>query len=160
MALTVESGSGSSSSNSYISVADFQTYNTARGYTLTGDEEQLLLRAMLYVEALNFKGYKNTKAQALQWPRTGVYIDSYYVDTDEIPPLLKDLQCEVALAIDAGDDPTGTIERGVKREKVDVIEVEYMDNAAPFNISRKVKQLEKKLVKGGGGGMVVELFRA
>ena len=160
MALTVEDGSIVTGADSYISVADFQAYNTARGYTLTGDEEQLLLRAMLYVEQLSFKGYKLTKAQPLQWPRNGVSIDGFEVTTSEIPQQLIDLQCEVALAIDGGDDPLGTIDRAVKREKVDVIEVEYQDNAVPFSLNRKIKALESKLTRVSSGGTVVELFRA
>ena len=35
--------------------------------------------------------------------------------------------------------------RAVKREKVDVIEVEYADNAAPFVYNLKIKALERKL---------------
>jgi len=157
--LTVETGSGSSSSDSYISVADFESYNAARGYTLAGNAEQLLLQAMLYVDNLSFKGWKLTKAQSLQWPRNGVYIDSYAINTDEIPQQLIDLQCEVALSIDAGSDPLANVDRAVKREKVDVIEVEYADNAAPYAYSRKIKALEKKLTNGSGG-MVVDLFRS
>ncbi len=34
-----------------------------------------------------------------------------------------------AILIDSGKDLQPTIERQVKREKVDVIEIEYMDNA-------------------------------
>lgn len=160
MALTVETGAIVTGADSYISVADFEAYNTARGYTLTGTAEQLLLRAMLYVEQLSFKGLKKTKAQTLQWPRLDVMIDGYYLESDEIPQQLVDLQCEVALAIDGGDDPLGAIDRAVKREKVDVLETEYMDNAVPFALNRKIKALESKLTRVRGGGMVVELFRA
>lgn len=160
MALTVEDGSIVTGADSYISVADFTTYYTARGYTLTGDEEEMLLRAMLYVEQLSFKGQKQTKAQPLQWPRYYVTIDGFDINTNEIPQQLIDLQCEVALAIDGGDDPLGTIGRSVKREKVDVIEREYMDNAVPFAINRKIKALEKKLTRVSSGGLVFRVDRA
>jgi hypothetical protein len=55
------------------------------------------------------------------------------------------------LAIDSGDDPLGTVERAVKREKVDVIEVEYANNAAPFAYNLKIKALERKLTSIRGG---------
>lgn len=160
MSTIVETGSIVTGANSYVSDADFATYASDRGITVTGTAAQLLLRAALYVEQLSFKGDKKTKAQRMQWPRYGVIIDGFSIESDEIPQQLIDLQCEVALAIDGGDDPLGTIDRSVKREKVDVIEVEYMDNAAPFAINRKIKALESKLTRVRSGGMVVELFRA
>lgn len=160
MATTVEDGSIVTGANSYVSDADFAAYASDRGYTVTGTAAELLLRAALYVEQLSFKGDKKTKAQRMQWPRYNVEIDGFYIESDEIPQQLIDLQCEVALAIDGGDDPLSTIGRSVKREKVDVIEREFMDNAAPFAINRKIKSLESKLTRVRGGGMVVELFRA
>lgn len=160
MAITVETGSIVAGSNSYVTGAGLVTYAADRGITITGNAEILVLRAALYVEQLSFKGDKKTKAQRMQWPRYGVIIDGFSVDSDEIPQQLIDLQYEVAIAIGDGDDPLGTIDRSVKREKVDVIEVEYMDNAVPFAINRKIKALESKLTRANSGGMVVELFRA
>ena len=159
MTTIVETGALVSGANSYVSDAELTDYAGDRGLTLTGDAGVLLLQAMLYIEALSFKGQKKTKDQPLVWPRYGVYIDGFNVASDEIPAILKTLQCEVALSIDAGSDPLANVDRAVKREKVDVIEVEYADNAAPYAYSRKIKALEKKLTIGSGG-MVVDLFRA
>ena len=151
MATVVEDGSIVAGANSYISDADFATYASDRGVTVTGVAAQLLLNAALYVESLSFIGSKKTQAQDMQWPRIDVYIDGYAELSTTIPKLLKDLQAEVALAIDAGNNPLNTIERAIKSEKVDVIEVEYQDNAAPFIINLKIKALERKLTDAIGG---------
>ena len=151
MTTIVEDGTIVSNANSYISDADFATYASDRGVTVAGVAAQLLLNAALYVEQLQFIGDKKTKAQSMQWPRNNVYIDGFVVDSDEIPVLLKDLQAEVALAIDAGNDPLKTIDRAVKSTKVGPIEKEFADNAAPFSINLKIKSLERKLTNSTGG---------
>jgi hypothetical protein len=46
----------------------------------------------------------------------------------------------------------------VKKEKVDVIEVEYSDSAAPFAYNLKIKALERKLT-GTSGGMSFKVSR-
>jgi len=127
--IIVETGSGSTTANSYISEADFETYASDRGITLTGDSNVLLIQAMDYIEQQPFKGYKYSDTQALQWPRGNVTIDGYYVDVDEIPQLLKDALCETAIGVDAGNNPLAVEERATKMEKVGDIEVEYMDGA-------------------------------
>ena len=73
--IVVEDGTGLASSNSYVSEADFATYAADRGVTITGTSAVLLIQAMDSIEEENFKGNKYTDAQALQWPRDGVYID-------------------------------------------------------------------------------------
>tara|TARA_R110000868_G_scaffold192553_1_gene437116 strand:+ start:231 stop:710 length:480 start_codon:yes stop_codon:yes gene_type:complete len=151
MTTIVEDGSIVAGANSYISDEFLLAYSSSRGITLTGVSSQLLLNAALYVEQLSFIGLKNTRDQDMQWPRTNVYIDSFAVTSTEIPKVLKNLQAEVALAIDAGNNPLNTIERAVKREKVAVIEVEYADNAAPFAINLKIKALERKLTSNNRG---------
>jgi hypothetical protein len=129
MALTVEDGTGKTDSDSYVSVADCTTYATARGYTMSGDAEISIIKAMDFIEAQNFKGYKYTDEQALQFPRGNVYIDDYAIGVDEIPTQLINALCEAAMIEDAGAEILPTNERETKREKVDVIEVEYSDGA-------------------------------
>ena len=51
----------------------------------------------------------------------------------------------MAIAIDSGNDPLADVARAVKKEKVDVIEVEYMDNSVAFSYNRKIVTLEAKL---------------
>jgi len=157
--ITVETGTGSASSNSYISAADFETYASDRDITLNGDSAVLLITAMDYIEQQPFKGLKGTDAQALQWPRYGMSIDGYYVDNDEIPQLLKDALCEVAIGVDAGNNPLLTEDRATKKEKVGEIEVEYMDGARNSTYLKAAENKLQKLLKAGSGGFSAVAIR-
>ncbi len=125
MAIVVEDGTGLTNSNSYVSVADATVYATLRGVTVTANLDDALIKAIDYIESQSFQGYKNTKAQALQWPRTGVYIDNFSVDVDEIPTELINAQIEAALVVDGGDEILPVNERETETETVDVISVTY-----------------------------------
>jgi hypothetical protein len=150
MAIIVEDGTGLTNSNSYASEAELLNYATARGIALTATEAVLLVQAMDYLEGRDFIGEKFSEAQSLQWPRYNAWVDNFLIGSDAIPQLLKDAQCEAAIAVDAGTGPLATIERAVKREKVDVIEVEYMDNANQAPYLRALATKLRKLIKGGG----------
>jgi len=149
--IVVETGTGSATANSYVSEADCTTYATDRGITITGTVADLLIQAMDYIESKNFIGDKLTEAQALQWPRYGVYIDRFYVDSDTIPQLLIDALCEVAISIDGGTNPLSTLGRETIREKVDVIEVEYSKSASSSSYLTAAETKLDKLVKNMSG---------
>ena len=160
MAIIVENGSIVANANSYVSAADLTAYATARGITLTADEDILLIKAMDYIESLNYQGIKKTIDQPLQWPRAYVWLDSYYFPTDQIPSQLKNGQMQTAIAIDQGNDPLDVVAPQVKREKVDVIEIEYMDGTNAVNIVKAINaMLYKLLVGGGSGGNVAKVVK-
>ena len=152
--ITVETGTGSASSNSYISESDFETYASDRGVTLTGVSAELLIKAMDYIESINFKGYKYTDAQALQWPRGSVYVDGYSVLVTGIPTLLKDALCEVAIGVDTDADPLGNEDRQTKKEKVGDIEVEYMDGSRNYTYLKAAHCKLTKLMSGSSGVVI------
>lgn len=162
MAIVVETGSGlNSSANSYVSEAELQQYATDRGLTITGTEAVLLINAMDYLESLNYIGTKYRDDQPLQWPRADVVIDGFGVNSNAIPAELKRGQMAVAMAIDEGNGPLDVVERGVKRERVDVLEVEYMGNAPPDVIVKTINAaLRKLLAPGGAGGTSFRVVRA
>ena len=150
--ITVEDGTGKTDSTSYVSVADFESFVSERGFTLTeenGDSSQVLVRAMDYLESLPFKGTRISRDQALQWPRYDVYIDGESVLSDEIPDELVKAQNIIAYQIDQGNDPQKIIERATKREKVDVLEIEYQDNAAEHDIITPIVDAVAKLLRAG-----------
>lgn len=156
MTIVVEDGSIVAGANSYVSAADLTAYATTRGITLITDPDQLLIKAMDYIESLSYKGTKQTRNQPLEWPRYNVFIDGYYVQTSFIPQQLKNGEMETAIAIDQSEDPLATSPRQTVREKVDVIEVEYSQGAAalPYN-KRITNALWKLLTNGNGGNQVV-----
>lgn len=118
--------------NSYVTEAELSEYALQRGITISGDTEMLLIKAMDFLEIKKYKGSKTSISQTLEFPRTVTYAysaflttDSDYIDPDVVPTKIKTAQIVASLLIDAGNDLLANVERVTKREKVDVIEVEY-----------------------------------
>jgi hypothetical protein len=159
MAIIVEDGTGKTDSNSYVSEAEFTTYANNRGLSNTGSISTLLFTSMDYIEQQCFKGLKNTQDQALQWPRSSAWLDGFLLPNDEIPTLLKEAQIEVALGVDAGNNPLETQDRATKKEKVDVIEVEYMDGARDTTYLAAAEAKLSKLLAFGARGLSAVAIR-
>src|SRR3990167_611371 len=114
---TVTTTVGGTSSNSYISVADATTYFTKRLSSTdwtdatTANQEAALIQATRRLNDEDFEGMKTDSDQVLAWPRFGTYDrDGVSYDSDAIPEIVKDAQCEVAIALLSGDldlDDTG-----------------------------------------------------
>ncbi len=103
MALIIEDGSEVLGANSYVTDAEYVAYAALQGLTIGVDapaREIELLKGVNFIESHRdqFKGLKNNKEQPLQYPRNGVWIDSFSVDSDEIPKELKNAQFEAAIA--------------------------------------------------------------
>lgn len=99
--MALDTAVGGASSDSYASVAEFDVYAAALGWTVTATEaakEAALRRGRVYLDSrYQWKGAKATREQALQWPRLEVYDEAgWYVDSDTIPKEIKDAQCELA----------------------------------------------------------------
>ena len=88
-ALSVETGSQSTTANSYITVSEYSTYITDRhGARNSPSNDQItsyIHQAMSFFEALPFRSEKASEEQALQFPRSGLIIDGYGINSDEIP---------------------------------------------------------------------------
>ena len=167
MTIEVETGSGSATSESYASTADVDTYQSNRGVTLwatlsTAEKEQALRRATTYMEqfyGLRWIGRRYLSAQALSWPRINApradYPDNYA--TDAVPTEVVSACCELAFKAAFGD-LSPDISRMTRREKVDVIEVEYEPGAAAFVRYRSIDNLLAPLLSAAGS--TVALVRA
>lgn len=130
MALVIEDGSQIENADSYLTTADAQTLLTARGKSTTVTDA-LMYQAMDILNGLSYAGFRTAPTtQALPFPRSNIYLsDDRILASDEIPQELKNAQSWLVYYIDAGSDPTSVTEYGVKKEKVDVLEVEYFDTA-------------------------------
>lgn len=154
MALVLEDGSALPNSNTYVLEVTFTDWLASMGFTITRPADELLLNAMTTIEAQNYKGNKLTKEQALQWPRSGVVVDGFDVGEDEIPQELINAQMQCAYDIDQGNDPSAIGTQDVKKEKVDVIEVEYQDNSSSGTYNTALYgYLSKLLANGAGAGL-------
>ena len=125
---------GAATADTYATLAEYTARAAAMGWTLADTDaanEVNLRRAAVAIDATyQFIGYQQYKAQALDWPRlwTGL-VDGWPVDPDTIPQAVKQAQMEMAYLIQGGADPLATFTGAIKREKVDVIEVEYTGGA-------------------------------
>lgn len=157
MTFTVEDGTVITGANSYVEVAYADTYHSDRGATswaaLTTQQKQTaLIKATDYLEqqyAGMWIGYAVEKLQPLSWPRTYADPDYYGVNdiSGEVPALVKQATCILALeSLTAELNPVQG--RATKREKVDVIEVEYSDYAKLGSTRPAIDGLLRKLLNG------------
>jgi hypothetical protein len=117
----------------------FIAFALSRGVTVTTPNASIYLtKAFDFMEAQCWKGQKTDYTQANDWPRNGVYVDYVLLDSATVPVGIVKAQHVVALSIANGFDPLATVERAVKREKVDVLEVEYQPNASNAPIARSI----------------------
>jgi hypothetical protein len=106
MAFTVEDGTQPAGANAYLTVADFKTHHTDRGVTAVAESEFLdteiqsgIINATDYVDkrfGRRFLGWRRSRSQSLEWPRTDAYDDDDY-SLPDIPDQLKKGIAEYAL---------------------------------------------------------------
>ena len=144
MALITEDGTGLSTAESYISVADADSYHLARGNTTwtgtTALKEEALRRATAYIDGrygARFTGTRRlAREQALMWPRSNATdAEGWVIENDEIPVEIERATAEAALRelVDPGSlspDVAISTSGSIIREKVGPLEVEYSDPAA------------------------------
>ena len=159
MALVKEDGTGKTDSNTYALEVLFSEWLSDRGYTLKGvlSTSNLILQATDYLETLSYIGSKNTQSQALQWPRSDAFFDGFDFPVDEIPKQLIDAQMMTAYQIDLGFNPMATVDRAVKKKKVDVIEIEYMDDADSSAVIKSVNSTLSKLLANSGASFTANV---
>lgn len=127
MALIIEDGTGVTGANSYVTVDEIRAYCEARGIELPAESssvEVLAVNAFDYIESLEsrFKGHR--VFQRTSWPRDCVRVGREDLPNNTIPWQVKEAQCQ-ATAEASQVDLMPNITTAVKREKVDVLEVEY-----------------------------------
>jgi hypothetical protein len=126
MALTPQTIPPIESANTYIDVAYFDAYHTARGNDISEltptQKEQLIIKAMDFIETTfydAFIGVPSTEEQMTLFPRK---IDG----VDAIPQRLKDAQAVLALKASVGELLIDK-DRVVIKEKLDVLETTYSE---------------------------------
>lgn len=132
MSLVVENGTGFSTAEAYVSVANADAYHTARGDTVwsaltTAAKEQALRLATDYIEGAyrsRWLGCRVNGTQRLSWPRYDVLIDGFYVESNIVPVEVANACAELAVKASA-ETLAPDLERGIKREKVGPLETEF-----------------------------------
>ncbi len=134
MALIIETGAGVAGAEAYADAAAYVTWHTAfygaAPDATTAEQEGAIRRAVMYLNTLAWNGTKTYgRGQSLAWPRTDVTdCEGIAIGSGEIPAEVIYAQHVLTRAEIASPGvlaPTGSVIGGIKREKVDVIEVEY-----------------------------------
>lgn len=137
MALILEDGTGLSNAESFASVAEATAYFAGRGkadaWDAVDDKEAALRNASDYIQftyAGRWAGKRLTSAQALDWPRSGVYDEDSraYVSESIVPRRVKNACIELALKSASGE-LVSDLGRETLSETVDVISVTYAQGA-------------------------------
>lgn len=160
MALTIETGLNVPNANSYLDLTAIRAYASARGVTLSVVDatlEPLVIKAMDYIESFRseFQGMRTFPTQPLQWPRAeisytdfylgqiaseyGIMIDCVTIANNVIPQQLKDVLCQVVMAINAG------------------VNFANYNQDQKFIIEEKVGPLSWKFSESGGDGTSISV---
>ena len=136
MTLIVEDGSIVAGAESYISVANADTYHSNRGNTswtgTTAAKEAALRKStdyMMQVYRQRWQGRRVDADQVLDWPRYSVVVDGFDVDYDAVPTAVQNACAEFALRALSADllaDQT----QGVLSKTVGPLSVDY-DRTSP-----------------------------
>ena len=132
--------------NSYVTELELTTYAADRDITISGNTETLLIKAMDYIEIQSYWGSKTDEDQDLEFPRNGDTV---------IPEKIKTAQIVTALLIDSGENMFPTSEQAVKREKIDIIEIEYQDFTNSLKNYPQLNKLLTPFLSSSGGSFVV-----
>jgi hypothetical protein len=160
--IIVEDGTIVENANSLVTRAEYIAYAASVGVTVssnaTADFE--LIKSMQFINSKErqLTGTRVERDQSVAYPRYSLTIDGFAYDEFEIPRVAKKCQMEIALDIRAGVDPynpPANPNRATKREKVDVVEVEYMGGDKNANPTRQTQwaALLAQLMKYEGAGL-------
>ena len=161
MALVVEDGTGLSTSESYISVANADARHTNLGNTAwTGTDaakEAALRKATEYLEqryASRWRGTRLLRAQALSWPRYGAIVHDYSIESTIVPDVVANACADLALKT-LSETLNADLERGIAREKVGPIETEFDPYSSQAKRYPAIDQMLAPYLQGGGSSRLV-----
>ncbi|KKL57286.1 hypothetical protein LCGC14_2236940 [marine sediment metagenome] len=148
MAVAIVATAGSATANSYITLAEAETYMEGRSnislWTAATDPTKniALVESQRWLTNLGWLGLRADTVQALAWPRQDVTDpddpNRDVFDSDEVPQRIKDAQSELALEfIKAGTTDISAFDSSVEivEERVDVIATKY-DRNRPTGTAR------------------------
>lgn len=180
MALTVETGAGLSTAESYVSVSEITAYMTKFNKTPTGwaalaeaIKESHARIASQYVDARyasQWQGRRSVETQALAWPRASVVdLDGFTISHQTIPERLKTATIEAAIRSASGTSLMGDLaaEGSLKERSVKIGPLEetlvYANPSDQLPVFPLIDNLLRSYLDGAGSGSgssVVRLTRA
>ena len=134
MAATINATLKSATANSYVTLAEADTYfetvpSSTQWDNKTDDKKnRALISATRWIDTLNFYGDRCDADQALSWPRNNYHVDRVELSCSAIPNDIKYATYELANALANDTDAvTGNTGTGGLYEKVKLgdLEVQY-----------------------------------
>ena len=105
MAATITATLKSATANSYVTLAEantyFETVPDSTTWTNKTDDQKnrALISATRWLDGLNFYGDRCDESQALKWPRNNYHVDDVELACTSIPANIKYAQYELARAL-------------------------------------------------------------
>lgn len=137
MALIVEDGSIVPLADSYVSLADARAYAESYGIVLPEDDaeaERALRNGAVYIglQEPQMCGSRVSPLQTMAFPRTGLCLYGFPVDSATIPPQVIQAQIIAAAEYGKGTDVRGVNDgRATSMERVEgAVTVQYFDNGS------------------------------
>jgi len=168
MSLIIEDGTGISTADALISLADWKTYGTAQGWDYSAYSDTLIENAIRrgsrYIsDGFAYKGTKLNRDQAQAWARYGVVDgDGYSVLSTTVPNEVERATAEASWRETTSPNsltPDITLSGRVKSEAVGPISTTYADTSSSSNAARpdvrKIRDLLKGLLLASGGTVLV-----
>ena len=177
MTIVVEDGTQVNGANSYISVADADSYHTGMGnsawLSLTeAQKESALLQATQYMVAiyrLRWQGLRVSPTQWLDWPRIGVILKdtaSFFVDQRlsytvpaNVVPLVVTQACAILALKASTQDLAPDLDPRTLVEKVGPIQVNY-DRFSPQYRRFRIVDLMLNAYLDATNGLTTRINRA
>lgn len=139
MAIIVEDGSQVTGANSFVTDAEYVAYADLKGLTIASSSvtrEVDLLAGMDYLlkNESCIQGRRVSSTQALLFPRVGVCLFGYVVNSNVIHDYVKYAQMEAAAYNTSGTLLSNTESTNIAKEKVVSLEVEYFKGGSRSNV--------------------------
>jgi hypothetical protein len=175
VAATINATLSSASANSYVTLAEANTYFETVPSSATWDDKtddqknRSLISATRWIDSLNFYGDRCDNDQALKWPRNNYHVDNVELVCSAIPADIKYATYELARALandtDAVTGNTGT--EGLYEEvELGELKVKYnTDSQATgsvnniFDVYPWLQSYLGAFTLGGSGGYQVRVVR-
>ena len=175
MAATITATLKGETSNSYVTLAEANTYFETAPEESTWDDKtddqknRALISACRWIDSLNFLGDRCDNDQALKWPRNNHHVDNVELVCTAIPKGIKYAQYELARAL-ANDTDAMTGNKGTdgtyEEVKLGELEVKYNTNSQGVGTINNVFDVYPWLQSylgayclGGSGSYQVRLVR-
>jgi hypothetical protein len=168
MAISIVATAKATNANSYVTLAETETYMEGRLAVTDWDAEtddnknRSLRMATDVLDGYDWTGKRTTQSQRLQWPRFGaIDRDGWAYDSDTVPRPIKEATYELALALTDGsyEVATDTLEK-YERVKVGSLDVTPRSDYRAAQIPDPVMDLISHLLVAGSGSNTFRVVRA